>query len=91
MTAHIRAATLHTDRKVFNETLMLPVNGCIKSLSSSEYLMCKILACILFCVRSVGPPPELVRHRETKWINIISQWDRILLKKTSKVCPVSDN
>uniref|UniRef100_A0AAQ4P3A5 TBC1 domain family, member 10C n=1 Tax=Gasterosteus aculeatus aculeatus TaxID=481459 RepID=A0AAQ4P3A5_GASAC len=85
MTAHIRAATLHTDRKVFNETLMLPVNGCIKSLSSSEYLMCKILACILFCVRSVGPPPELVRHRETKWINIISQWDRILLKKTSKV------
>ncbi|XP_068570976.1 ecotropic viral integration site 5 ortholog [Cebidichthys violaceus] len=34
---------------------------------------------------SVGPPPELVRQRETKWINIISQWDRILLKKTSKV------
>ncbi|XP_040903432.1 neurofilament heavy polypeptide [Toxotes jaculatrix] len=34
---------------------------------------------------SVGPPPELVRQRETKWINIILQWDRILLKKTSKV------
>ncbi|XP_078116676.1 uncharacterized protein tbc1d10c [Sander vitreus] len=34
---------------------------------------------------SVGPAPELVRQRETKWINIISQWDRILLKKTSKV------
>ncbi|XP_054453186.1 TBC1 domain family member 10B [Anoplopoma fimbria] len=34
---------------------------------------------------SVGPPPELVRQRETKWINIISQWDRMLLKKTSKV------
>ncbi|XP_037316592.2 ecotropic viral integration site 5 ortholog isoform X2 [Pungitius pungitius] len=34
---------------------------------------------------SVGPPPELVRHRETKWINIIGQWDRLLLKKTSKV------
>ncbi|KAK5897018.1 hypothetical protein CesoFtcFv8_010120 [Champsocephalus esox] len=34
---------------------------------------------------TVGPPPELVRQRETKWINIISQWDRILLKKTSKV------
>ncbi|XP_070692381.1 rab GTPase-activating protein eat-17 [Pempheris klunzingeri] len=33
----------------------------------------------------VGPPPELVRQREAKWINIISQWDRILLKKTSKV------
>ncbi|XP_038554563.1 trichohyalin isoform X2 [Micropterus salmoides] len=33
----------------------------------------------------VGPPPELVRQREAKWINIIGQWDRILLKKTSKV------
>uniref|UniRef100_A0A4W5L219 TBC1 domain family member 10C n=1 Tax=Hucho hucho TaxID=62062 RepID=A0A4W5L219_9TELE len=32
-----------------------------------------------------GPPPELVRQRETKWINIISQWDRVLLKKSSKV------
>ncbi|KAM9356692.1 uncharacterized protein tbc1d10c [Symphorus nematophorus] len=34
---------------------------------------------------SVGPPPELVRQREAKWINIIAQWDRILQKKTSKV------
>ncbi|KAG8004011.1 Carabin [Nibea albiflora] len=34
---------------------------------------------------STGPPPELVRQREAKWINIIVQWDRILLKKTSKV------
>ncbi|TKS72321.1 Carabin TBC1 domain family member 10C [Collichthys lucidus] len=34
---------------------------------------------------SAGPPPELVRQREAKWINIILQWDRILLKKTSKV------
>ncbi|KAM4621627.1 uncharacterized protein tbc1d10c isoform 2-T2 [Polymixia lowei] len=33
----------------------------------------------------VGPPPELVRQREAKWINIISQWDRILLKKKNKV------
>lgn len=40
---------------------------------------------VLFCVRSVGPPPELVRQREAKWINIMVQWDRILLKKTSKV------
>lgn len=38
------------------------------------------------CVRSVGPAPELVRHREAKWINIISQWDHILQKKNSKVC-----
>ncbi|XP_069550654.1 EVI5-like protein [Brachyistius frenatus] len=34
---------------------------------------------------SVGPSPELVRQREAKWINIIGQWDRILLKKSSKV------
>ncbi|KAF6726716.1 TBC1 domain family member 10A [Oryzias melastigma] len=33
----------------------------------------------------VGPPPELVRQRESKWINIIRQWDHILLKKSSKV------
>ncbi|XP_041698920.2 zinc finger CCCH domain-containing protein 13 [Coregonus clupeaformis] len=36
-------------------------------------------------VGSEGPPPELIRQRETKWINIISQWDRVLLKKSSKV------
>lgn len=41
---------------------------------------------VLCCVRTVGPSPELVRQREAKWINIISNWDRILLKKTSKVC-----
>lgn len=41
---------------------------------------------MLLCVRNLGPPPELVRQRETKWINIIQQWDRILLKKTGKVC-----
>ncbi|GAA6225346.1 ecotropic viral integration site 5 ortholog isoform X1 [Lates japonicus] len=34
---------------------------------------------------SVGPPPELVRQREAKWINIMLQWDRISLKKSSKV------
>ncbi|XP_062249491.1 ecotropic viral integration site 5 ortholog [Platichthys flesus] len=34
---------------------------------------------------SVGPPPELVRQRENKWISIILQWDRIMSKKTSKV------
>ncbi|KAM9377557.1 uncharacterized protein tbc1d10c [Pholidichthys leucotaenia] len=34
---------------------------------------------------SFGPSPELVRQREAKWINIIGQWDRILLKKSSKV------
>ncbi|KAJ8371880.1 hypothetical protein AAFF_G00299180 [Aldrovandia affinis] len=36
-------------------------------------------------VGTEGPPPEVVRQRETKWLNIISQWDRILLKKTNKV------
>ncbi|XP_061582028.1 ecotropic viral integration site 5 ortholog [Cololabis saira] len=34
---------------------------------------------------SVGPSPELVRQREAKWINLIGQWERILLKKSSKV------
>ncbi|XP_075336618.1 uncharacterized protein tbc1d10c [Odontesthes bonariensis] len=33
----------------------------------------------------VGPSPELVRQREAKWINIMGQWDRILVKKSSKV------
>ncbi|KAM4585879.1 uncharacterized protein tbc1d10c isoform 2-T2 [Fundulus diaphanus] len=33
----------------------------------------------------VGPSPELVRQREAKWITIIGQWHRILLKKSSKV------
>ncbi|CAL8268851.1 unnamed protein product [Boreogadus saida] len=32
-----------------------------------------------------GPPPELVRQREAKWIHIISQWDHALQKKNSKV------
>nr|XP_023653170.1 ecotropic viral integration site 5 ortholog-like [Paramormyrops kingsleyae] len=36
-------------------------------------------------VGSEGPPPELVRQREAKWLNIIMQWDRILLKRTNKV------
>ncbi|KAG9345581.1 hypothetical protein JZ751_008725 [Albula glossodonta] len=36
-------------------------------------------------VGTEGPPPEVVRQRETKWLNIISQWDRILQKKTNKV------
>ncbi|XP_068596803.1 TBC1 domain family member 10B [Brachionichthys hirsutus] len=34
---------------------------------------------------SVGPSPELVRRREAKWINIIVQWDHILMEKPSKV------
>lgn len=42
----------------------------------------------LFCIRRVGPTPELVRHREAKWINIIVQWESILLKKTNKVCAI---
>ncbi|XP_028315181.1 TBC1 domain family member 10B isoform X5 [Gouania willdenowi] len=36
-------------------------------------------------VRSDGPSPELVRHREAKWINIISHWDHMLMKRSSKV------
>ncbi|MBN3311772.1 TB10A protein, partial [Atractosteus spatula] len=32
-----------------------------------------------------GPPPEVIRQREAKWLEIISHWDRFLLKKSSKV------
>uniref|UniRef100_W5MNW0 Rab-GAP TBC domain-containing protein n=1 Tax=Lepisosteus oculatus TaxID=7918 RepID=W5MNW0_LEPOC len=32
-----------------------------------------------------GPPPEVIRQREVKWLEIISHWDRFLLKKSSKV------
>lgn len=45
---------------------------------------------VLLCIRRVGPTPELVRHREAKWINIIVQWESILLKKTNKVCAIID-
>ncbi|XP_027010453.2 myb-like protein X [Tachysurus fulvidraco] len=29
--------------------------------------------------------PELVRHREMKWINLMSQWDQVMEKKHSKI------
>ncbi|XP_077387921.1 uncharacterized protein tbc1d10c isoform X2 [Festucalex cinctus] len=35
--------------------------------------------------RIVGPHPQLVRQREAKWINIMDQWQSILLKKTNTV------
>ncbi|XP_061642686.1 TBC1 domain family member 10B isoform X1 [Phyllopteryx taeniolatus] len=35
--------------------------------------------------RIVGPHPQLVRQREAKWINIMDQWQSILLKKTNMV------
>ncbi|XP_053735623.1 ecotropic viral integration site 5 ortholog [Synchiropus splendidus] len=34
---------------------------------------------------SSGPHPHLVRQREGKWINIINQWETILMKKPHKV------
>ncbi|KAM9795348.1 uncharacterized protein tbc1d10c [Neosynchiropus ocellatus] len=34
---------------------------------------------------SLGPHPHLVRQREGKWINIINQWESILMKKPHKV------
>lgn len=40
----------------------------------------------LFVIRMVGPHPHLVRQREAKWINIMEQWQTILLKKTNMVC-----
>lgn len=45
----------------------------------------------LSCLRNVGPAPELVRQREAKWIDIMGQWNHILLKKTSKVCAWKQN
>lgn len=44
---------------------------------------------LLFYISSVGPSPELVRQREAKWINIMVQWDRILLKRSNKVRSVA--
>ncbi|XP_041847090.1 ecotropic viral integration site 5 ortholog [Melanotaenia boesemani] len=34
---------------------------------------------------SVGPSPGLVRQREAKWINIVENWERTMLRKSSKV------
>ncbi|XP_046706396.1 neurofilament medium polypeptide [Silurus meridionalis] len=34
---------------------------------------------------SDDPCPELVRHREMKWISLMSQWDQVLEKKHSKI------
>ncbi|XP_062380358.1 microtubule-associated protein futsch [Sardina pilchardus] len=32
-----------------------------------------------------GPSPVLVRHREVKWLSIISQWDDVSQRRSSKV------
>ncbi|KAB5570995.1 hypothetical protein PHYPO_G00219850 [Pangasianodon hypophthalmus] len=34
---------------------------------------------------SDDPCPELVRHREMKWITLMNQWDQVLEKKHSKI------
>ncbi|XP_052006341.1 ecotropic viral integration site 5 ortholog [Xyrauchen texanus] len=34
---------------------------------------------------SDGPCPELVRHRETKWLGLIKQWEQVMEKKSNKV------
>ncbi|KAF5904956.1 carabin isoform X3, partial [Clarias magur] len=34
---------------------------------------------------SDDPSPELVRHREMKWITLMNQWDQVLEKKHSKI------
>ncbi|XP_054648269.1 TBC1 domain family member 10B isoform X2 [Dunckerocampus dactyliophorus] len=34
---------------------------------------------------TVGPRPQLVRQREAKWINVMDQWESILLKKNNMV------
>nr|XP_055034250.1 ecotropic viral integration site 5 ortholog [Misgurnus anguillicaudatus] len=34
---------------------------------------------------SDAPCPELVRHRETKWLGLIKQWEQVMEKKNNKV------
>ncbi|XP_059378062.1 uncharacterized protein LOC132113981 [Carassius carassius] len=34
---------------------------------------------------SDAPCPELVRHRESKWLNLITQWEQVMEKKSNKV------
>ncbi|XP_057205820.1 transcriptional regulator ATRX [Triplophysa rosa] len=34
---------------------------------------------------SDAPCPELVRHREIKWLGLIKQWDQVMEKKNNKV------
>uniref|UniRef100_A0A8C1RUI9 TBC1 domain family, member 10C n=1 Tax=Cyprinus carpio TaxID=7962 RepID=A0A8C1RUI9_CYPCA len=34
---------------------------------------------------SDGPCPELVRHRESKWLNLMTQWEQVMEKKSNKV------
>ncbi|XP_016426422.1 probable WRKY transcription factor protein 1 [Sinocyclocheilus rhinocerous] len=32
-----------------------------------------------------GPCPELVRHRESKWLSLMTQWEQVMEKKSNKV------
>ncbi|XP_052430337.1 histone acetyltransferase KAT6B-like [Carassius gibelio] len=32
-----------------------------------------------------GPCPELVRHRESKWLSLLTQWEQVMEKKSNKV------
>ncbi|XP_077091900.1 uncharacterized protein tbc1d10c isoform X2 [Siphateles boraxobius] len=34
---------------------------------------------------SDGPCPELVRHRESKWLSLMTQWEQVMEKKSHKV------
>ncbi|RXN13893.1 carabin isoform X3 [Labeo rohita] len=34
---------------------------------------------------SDGPCPELVRHRESKWLSLMTQWEQVVEKKSNKV------
>ncbi|KAK2890731.1 hypothetical protein Q8A67_013374 [Cirrhinus molitorella] len=34
---------------------------------------------------SDGPCPELVRHRESKWLSLMTQWEQVMEKKSNKV------
>lgn len=45
-----------------------------------------VVLLIVCVVDSDGPCPELVRHRESKWLSLMTQWEQVMEKKSNKVC-----
>lgn len=54
----------------------------------SEVCCCTVSVVLLIVcvVDRDGPCPELVRHRESKWLNLMTQWEQVMEKKSNKVC-----
>ncbi len=45
-----------------------------------------VVLLIVCVVDRDGPCPELVRHRESKWLSLMTQWEQVMEKKSNKVC-----